>query len=56
MDFDGNPKGYGDLRPTDHTEQSTFAGHVFRIVDDKTDKVRHYFVAPKSPGKVILRD
>ena len=26
------------------------------VVDDKTGKVRHYFVAPKSPGKVILRD
>ena len=56
MDFDGNPKSYGDLRPTDHTEQNTYAGHVFRIVDDKTGKVRHYFIALKSPGKVILRD
>ena len=56
MDFEGNPKGYGDLRPTDHTEQDTFAGHVFRIVDDKTGKVQNYFVAPRSPGEVILRD
>ena len=32
------------------------APNSVEVVDDKTGKVRHYFVAPKSPGKVILRD
>ena len=56
IDFDGIPKAYGvELRPTDHTHQHTYAGHVWRLVDDKTKAVLHYFVATKSPGKLIYK-
>ena len=40
---------------TDHTQQQTYAGHVWRLVDDKTNTVLHYFVATKSPGKLIYK-
>ena len=43
------------MRRTDHTEQQTYAGHVWRLVDDKTNTVLHYFVAAKSPGKLIYK-
>ena len=57
IDFDGNTKAYGvELRPTDHKTEYTYAGHVWRIVDDKTGRVLHYFVTPKAPGKVVIKD
>ena len=57
IDFDGTPKTYGvELRPTDHTQQHTYAGHVWRLIDDKTKKPLHYFIAPKKPGKLIYKD
>ena len=57
IDFDGKPKAYGvEIRPTDHKIEYTYAGHVWRIVDDKTGRVLNYFVAPKAPGKVLLKD
>lgn len=56
IDFTGNPRSFGaEMRPTDHTEQQTYAGHVWRLVDDKTNTVLHYFVATKSPGKLIYK-
>ena len=48
------PRG-SELRPTDHSEQQTYAGHIWRIVDDESGKPLHYFVAPKAPGKLIYR-
>jgi hypothetical protein len=56
IDFDGKPRPYGNLRPTDHTTQHTYAGHVWRLVDDQTRKGLHYFIAPKAPGKLMLKD
>ena len=57
IDFDGNPKAYGvELRPTDHTQQHTYAGHIWRLIDDKTKKPIHYFIVPKKPGKLIYKD
>ena len=57
IDFDGKPRGYGaELRPTDHTQQQTFAGHVWRLVDDASGEVLHYFLAPKRPGKLIFKN
>ena len=57
VDFDGKTKAYGvEIRPTDHKSEHTYAGHVWRIVDDKTGRVLHYFVAPKAPGKVMITD
>ena len=56
IDFTGNPRSFGaEMRPTDHTQQQTYAGHVWRLVDDKTNTVLHYFVATKSPGKLIYK-
>ena len=56
INFEGKPQVYGaELRPTDHTQQQTYAGHVWRLVDDKTKVVLHYFVATKSPGKLIYK-
>ena len=55
IDFDGNTKAYGvEIRPTDHKHEFTYAGHVWRIVDDKTGRVLHHFVTPKAPGKVVI--
>ncbi len=57
MDRAGRPQPYGsELRPSDHTEQHTFAGHIWRIVDDASDQPLHYFVAPKAPGKLIFKN
>ena len=57
IDFDGKARGYGaELRPTDHTQQQTFAGHVWRLVDDASGEVLHYFLAPKRPGKLIFKN
>ncbi len=57
IDFDGNTKAYGvEIRPTDHKHEYTYAGHVWRIVDDKTGRVLHHFVTPKAPGKVVIKD
>ena len=42
-------------RRADHTQQQTYAGHVWRLVDDKTNTILHYFVATKSPGKLIYK-
>ncbi len=56
IDFDGNPKAYGvELRPTDHTQQHTYAGHIWRLIDDKTKKPLHYFIVPRKPGKLIYK-
>ncbi len=57
IDFDGKTKAYGvEIRPTDHKDEYTYAGHVWRIVDDKTGRVLNYFIAPKAPGKVVFKD
>ena len=43
LTFTGNPSSsFGaEMRPTDHTQQQTYAGHVWRLVDDKTKKPLH---------------
>ena len=41
---------------TDHTQQHTYAGHIWRLIDDKTKKPLHYFIVPKKPGKLIYKD
>lgn len=56
IDFKGQPSLRGTLRPTDHLEQGTFAGHVWRLSDDKAGKVLHYFITPLRPGKLVIRD
>jgi hypothetical protein len=56
IDYDGKPRSYGNLRPTDHTTQQTYAGHVWRLVDDQSNRVLHYFIAPKAPGKLMFKD
>lgn len=57
VDFNGKAISYGaELRPKDHTRQNTFAGHVWRLVDDKSGKVLHYFIASKLPGKLIVKN
>ena len=40
----------------DHTTQQTFAGHVCRLIDDKTNRALDYFIAPKALGKLILKN
>jgi hypothetical protein len=40
----------------DHTTQQTFAGHVWRLIDDKTNRALDYFIAPKALGKLILKN
>ncbi len=42
-------------RRFDHMQQHTYAGHIWRLIDDKTKKPLHYFIVPRKPGKLIYK-
>ncbi|MBL68891.1 MAG: hypothetical protein CMO74_10660 [Verrucomicrobiales bacterium] len=56
IDFAGKAKVYGTLRPTGHFRQRTFAGHIWRISDAQTGQTLHYFITPKAPGQLVLKN
>ncbi len=55
MDFEGKPSPRGVLRPGDHLEVGTFAGHLWRLADEATGRTLHFVAAPRGPGRLTLR-
>lgn len=51
IDTAGTPHKYATLRPSDHHEQSTFAGHVWRLTSESGD-VQNYVA--ESPACMIV--
>lgn len=55
IDFDGEAKAYGTVRPGGHFRQQTFTGHVWRMSDAQSGRALHYFITPKASGQLVFR-
>ncbi len=42
------------LRAAEHTHMSAFAGHLFRVTDERTNAL-HYFIAGEKAGSAVVR-
>ena len=53
MDYEGRAKTYYTLRPGQRLEVATYAGHIWRAVDER-GAVLGYFIAGRQPGTAVV--
>ncbi|MBI5799489.1 MAG: hypothetical protein HZA92_02010 [Verrucomicrobia bacterium] len=54
VDNEGTAHYRTKLRAAEHTRVSSFAGHLFRVTDERTNAL-HYFTAEPRPGSAVIR-
>ncbi|NBR87431.1 MAG: hypothetical protein EBS84_18075 [Proteobacteria bacterium] len=54
VDNEGAPHYRSKLRPAEHTQMTSFGGHLFRVTDEQTNTL-HYFIAAPKPGSAVIK-
>lgn len=54
VDNEGAAHYRGKLRAAEHTRMTSFAGHLFRVTDERTNAL-HYFIAGEKAGSAVIR-
>jgi len=54
VDNEGAAHYRGKLRAAEHTRMTSFAGHLFRVTDERTNTL-HYLIAGAKPGSAVIR-
>jgi hypothetical protein len=54
VDNEGAAHYRGKLRAAEHTRMTSFAGHLFRVTDERTNAL-HYFIAGEKAGSAVIK-
>lgn len=54
VDNEGAARYRTKLRAAEHTHMTSFAGHLFRVTDERTNAL-HYFIAGEKAGSAVVR-
>lgn len=54
VDNEGAAHYRSKLRAAEHTRMTSFAGHLFRVTDERTNTL-HYFIAEPKPGSAVIK-
>ncbi len=54
VDNEGAAHPRGKLRAAEHTRMTSFAGHLFRVTDERTNTL-HYFIVGAKAGSAVIK-